>query len=352
MRRSYLFIASILLISVSVTGPVLAVDTITKRSDGKKVSGTIAAMTRTELTIKRNQSTESIPANDIAGIEWEQGSADYKLALAEENGGKIDNAASRFQKARNETQTTNTMLKGEYDYAVARILAKQALLNPEKRDLAIQKLEAVQKAYSEHIRYFESLLQLIQLQVAANDMSAVQSTAELLKKSPWKNDQLIAQISEARVLLSQGQTDRAIAGLEAAGGGAAAEPVEIRRRKEALLGQARGLIAQARFDAAVAILEPLTDEQGAIESESVLAEAYVLEGQALRGLGKNKEAALAYLHVDVLFPRESAFHAEALFQLVSLWKLIQHPDRSTEAANKLAQLYPNSEWRKKLVAAE
>jgi tetratricopeptide (TPR) repeat protein len=87
------------------------------------------------------------------------------------------------------------------------------------------------------------------------------------------------------------------------------------------------------------------------DDSAMLAEAYVLQGNCLQAANKPKEAVLAYLHVDVLFPREAAAQAEALYNLAKLWKVVQYPDRALEAQAKLEGTHPNSEWTKKLAAA-
>ena len=117
---------------------------------------------------------------------------------------------------------------------------------------------------------------------------------------------------------------------------------------EAMLGQARALIAQTKNEEALVILELVTDKGPADES-ALQAEAYVLEGNTLQALGRMKEAALAYLHVDLLFSRETALHAEALYNLAKTWKLVQNQERSDQAGGKLEKMYPNSLWRKKLI---
>jgi len=57
---------------------------------------------------------------------------------------------------------------------------------------------------------------------------------------------------------------------------------------------------------------------------------------------------LAYLHVDLLFQRETAYHAESLFHMAKLWKTVQSPERGDAAVDKLIASYPKSEWAKKL----
>jgi tetratricopeptide (TPR) repeat protein len=349
------FPARLLALAVVVLSPLtslFAVDIVTKKSDGKKVNGNISAMSKTELTLKRNQGEpEIVAANDIAAIEWDAGGGDLKLGYSDENGSRYDAAIQRFLKAKADAKSPSDFLKGEIEYAVARVTAKQALADPDKRDQALQKLQAVEKAYPDHVRFYESILLLSQIQLASKDFNGARATLQILSKAPWSDVQLAARIAEARLLAGEGKIDESIAGFDAVAASAGDSPAEVARKYEAMLGHARGLITQSKFDEALKILDVVT-EKGPVEDSAVQAEAYVLQGQAFQGLGRTKEAALSYLHVDILFPREASYHAESLYQLSNLWKLVQHPDRSAEAAGKLVQIYPNSEWRKKLAGTE
>jgi tetratricopeptide (TPR) repeat protein len=308
-------------------------------------------MSKNDLTLKKTQGDETVPANDIAAIEWEGGGPELRLAYADENNGKYEQALQRFAKAKADAKSPSDFLKAEYDYSMARVTAKQALADPEKREQAIKKLQEVEKAYPDHVRFYDSVLLLSQVQLVSKDFSGARATLEILKKATWPDMALAAKIGEARVLMSEGKADEAIAAFDAASSAAGESPAEIGRKYEAMLGHARGLIAQTKFDEALKILDVVT-EKAPVDDTPVQAEAYVLEGQALQGLGRTKEAALAYMHVDILFPKEAAYHAESLYQLSHLWKQVQHPDRSTEAAGKLVQIYPNSEWRKKLAGSD
>jgi hypothetical protein len=54
----------------------------------------------------------------------------------------------------------------------------------------------------------------------------------------------------------------------------------------------------------------------------------------------------AFLHVDLLYNQQSEAHAKALHELVNLWKTAGRDARSQEAAQQLAEKYPNSPWAK------
>jgi hypothetical protein len=82
----------------------------------------------------------------------------------------------------------------------------------------------------------------------------------------------------------------------------------------------------------------------------VNAEAFLRQGDCLREQGADKDALLAYLHVDVLFSSEKAMHAEALYRLATLWDKVGSKVRADEAREKLKSDYENSEWARQLKA--
>lgn len=345
MPRQTLVIA---LMAAITSSQALALDVITRKSDGKKVSGTISEMTRNEVTLKKQVGEpEVVQANDVAAIAWDGGGPELPLGYSDENNGKYDSAIKRYTKSRDEAKNPSEFLKAEFEYIIARANAQAALADPEKQKAAAAALEKIQKSRPEHVRFYESVNLLGQLQIAMGEFAAARTTFEQLAKAPWNDYKMLAKIAAGRVSVAENKLDDAAADFQAAAAMAGDQPADQARKYEAMLGQARALITQSKFDEAITILELVTDKGPADES-ALQAEAYVLLGNALRSLGRPREAALAYLHVDVLFPRETSLHAEALYNLTRTWQQIQSPERSAEAEAKLNKQYPNSPWRKKL----
>ena len=337
-------------VAVLACTPLFALDTIAKKSDGKSVTGTITDMSKTEINVKKSVGEpEVIQANDVASIVWGEGGPDLRLGYTDENGGKFQTALTRYAKAKADCKSPSDHLKAEFDYIIARANAKEALTDSTKQEAAIKQLLAVQKARPEHFRYYESVYMVGQVQQAMKDYAAARATFEQLAKAPWSDYKLLAKIASGRVYVDENKLDEAAKEFEAAAAAATDSAPDQARKYEAMLGQAHALLSQSKFEEALKILELVTDKGPADES-ALQAEAYVLEGNALQALGRLKEAALAYLHVDILFPRETAMHAEALYNLGKTWRQIQLPDRGAEADAKLVQLYPNSTWRKKLAS--
>ena len=93
--KSFSRIVTLVTTMVIPMTPLFAIDIITKKSDGKRVNGSISAMSKTELTLKKNVGEpDVVSANDIAAIEWDGGGPELKLGYSDVNGG---NALERRQ---------------------------------------------------------------------------------------------------------------------------------------------------------------------------------------------------------------------------------------------------------------
>ena len=84
-----------------------------------------------------------------------------------------------------------------------------------------------------------------------------------------------------------------------------------------------------RPDDVIKTVTDIIDKTDNEKDAEVMAMAYNTLGAAYKKAGKNKEALMAYLHVDVidLYAKCADAHAEALSNLVDFWTALGHPDR-------------------------
>ncbi len=332
---------------MGMASPASAVDALVKKSGGR-ITGKFTGGSKTELTIKPQVGDPvNVPANDLASIEWDDASPELKLGLSDENNGKYDSAIQHITKSKAETKSDSPLLKAEFEFLLARVTARISLADATKRDEAIKLLQGFTKGNADHFRFYEATNFLGQVQLAKGDFAGARTTFEGLAQSPWNDYKLGAKVAIGRILMGENKADEAVKAFDEAAASAGTTPAEVARRYEALLGKARAQIAKSQHNEALAVLDDIT-QNGPAEDSAIQAEAYVLQGNALQALNRAKEAVLAYLHVDILFPREAGQHAEALYHMSRLWKAVQLPERGVEAEAKLQSSYPNSEWTKKL----
>ena len=327
-----------------------AVDIVNLQNATQRPAGEIVSISKTEVTIKPLTGENiKIPANDIVQIEYGDASGDFKLAMSDEAGGRFDSALDRLNKVK-AANPANPHVLAEVNYALGRIQARLALVDAEKQTAAIEQLTAAQKAFPDFYRFYEAANFLGQVYLAKQDYAAARTSFDQLSQSPFPDYQLAGKIASAKIQMGEGQNEAAIRGFQEVIDAAGTKPGEQARKFEAMLGLARGLIASNQLEEALKSLDEVT-RNGPANNAPLQAEAYTLQGNCLEQLGRTKEAVLAFLHVDVLFPSETVYHAESLYHLSRLWKNVQLPERALDAQTKLEVTYPNSPWTKRLAGS-
>jgi tetratricopeptide (TPR) repeat protein len=157
-----------------------------------------------------------------------------------------------------------------------------------------------------------------------------------------------AGAARGRALLKQGKAQEALAVFDAVIGLAAGQdnPLVARQRLMATVGKATCLAEAGQHEEGVKLLNALIAEADAEEAE-LHALAYNALGNCQRKAGRPKDARMAFLHVHILYPAFPDAHAEALANLVDLWKELGDGTRSMEAQDTLQKRYPNSAWAKR-----
>lgn len=227
-------------------------------------------------------------------------------------------------------------LKTYLDFLIARTLAKQALDDEPKIDDAIKKMEAYLKANADHVGHYEAQNFLGLLYGTKGDYAKAQTAFEGLGKAPWKDYQIAAKVAVGRMQLKQNNIDGATKTFGEAASGTAESDAEKARRAEAQVGQAACLVKQSKHDDALKLIDEVIKATSTDEA-ATMAFAYNLQGDCYQAQNKAKEAALAYLHVPVLFPKEKAAHAE---------RCITSPNFLARSDNRIEPLKPGTScWK-------
>ncbi len=339
------------MLAASVAQQAAALDTITRKSTDRRAAGEITSVSKTEVTVKpKVGKAKTVPANDIASIEWDGAPAALGLARAKEASGQYALAIADFETAQREIPATKANLRADVALGIARSTAKLALTDPDRLPAAVTLLKEFVEKHADHYRHFDTLLLLGNTLLAQNDFEGAAATFQRVAEAPWSDFQMAANVALGRTALARGNVADARSAFDQVVASEASNPAEQSRRFEAMLGQATCLQQEQQAAEAAKILGRVIMESDADDTR-LQAEAYVRQGDAYAALGDhNKEAVMAYLHLDVI-PSLSAqkdLHAESLYQLAQLWPQLGHPDRADIAAGKLQSQYPDSPWAKKL----
>lgn len=343
MKRSICF--SLMALAGSLlwgTASASAADTVYTNS-GSPQLGDVSDYTKTELSIKRGSTTEKIPANDIERIRWDGEPPQLNIARNQEQNGNYTEALAEYKKAESGASEN---LKKNLQFMIARASLKKAQSNPADLDNAIKLLDAFIKANPDHFRYYPAEKLLGEAYLAKKDYANANTAFGKVERSPWKDYQMDAKNMKARVMLAQGNTKGALDAFNAVAKMDGKTEGELASKRAAQLGSALCLEKEGKPKEAIQLLDDMIKNVNS-QQKALLAEAYIKKGDCYQALGESKEALIAYLHVDVLFPSEPGLHAEALYHLSNLWGKVQKPERGAEARAVLQQQYPDSEWSQK-----
>ena len=345
-----IFFASLLLLAATATGRAADTDLIT-RTDGSQLLGEISAIDREQVTIKTGlrRQEQTVPAGQIARVEWKGEPATLPLQRSAEQSGRLEDALNGYRAALGEVGNDRPNLKADLEFLIARTQAKLALADPSRADDAIAALEAFRKVHAGSFRFYEALMLLGDLYLEKEDFSNAEAVFSLLGEASSGDYKLAGRIAAGRIELARGNVRVALEQFDAVISSPAEGPAEQARQQQARLGKATALVGQNQHAEAASVLDEVI-QQTPVNDTRTLAEAYVRKGDTLLAAGKLKEAVLAYLHVDVLFPAEQALHAEALYHLAELGSALGDAQLTADASAQLESRYANTEWARKLSA--
>jgi tetratricopeptide (TPR) repeat protein len=154
-------------------------------------------------------------------------------------------------------------------------------------------------------------------------------------------------VAAGRALLAQGKIHEALSAFDRVIDSLAEGDLAQSQRLAARLGKANALTADKKTEASIRLIEDVLNTANT-EDVLLMSRAYNALGTAYRAAGRPKEALLAFLHVDVLYPSQPETHAEALANLVELWQEVHKPERANAAHKTLEEQYKDSPWARKL----
>ena len=316
------------------------------KNNKEEVAGTVLSVSATAVEVKAVPKSKKVPANEIAMVRW-KATAALNVAVGFERSDKLDKALEAYKKFAKSSGGASTNVKSDVEFLTARVTLKLAGTDASKLADAISGLDKFVKDHPQSYRFYEAIELLGQAQIGAQDYAAAKTTLAKLAAAPWNDLKMAAKNAEARLLLAQDNIGGARAAFDAVAAMDAKTPNERARKYDAMLGSANCLLEDKKYKEAADVLEQVTAEADP-EDRRVQAEAYLRLGDSRRNLNETKKAALAYLHVDIMFASQRRQHAESLYRLAEVWQVLGDPRRHAEARETLDSEYPQSEWTKKL----
>lgn len=346
MKRN-LPVALVLLLAVLAPSLASALDTI-RTTKGTTINGTIGSLNPSEVTIKlANGNDQTLSIGEIESIKFSGEPPQLNVARAAALGGRYEEAQRALEKIVQENKgLERAEVQQDVQYWQALCAARLALGG--RGDLLAagkQVREFTQQNPSSH--HFLAASELLgDVFVAIDKPDLAQQQYALVERSApsleWK---LRAGVAQANALAAQGNWDAAAKAYDAAlqtSGPDKSDAIETQRQL-ARLGKAVCLAGQGKPADGITLAQEVIATADPQRGD-IAARAYNALGACYRKADRPKDALLAYLHVDVLYPSESLAHAEALKNLAELWPQVGNAQRAAEAHELLRTRYANTKW--------
>ncbi len=315
--------------------------------DGTAIRGRVSEVTRLAIRFNAQGKDQQLWASDVRAISF--GGEPLALRQArdflEEN--QLEQAEQAMQRVSLE-DLDRLELKHEYAYVRAMLKVRQAESGVGDAASAARELLGFLKNAKESFHYFSAMRSLgdIAMQMGSYDNAAKYYSG--LAAAPWPAYKITADVLQGDALRAAGPQNNAaaIAKYDAAIALAATTAAMERLKALAIAGKAASAAEMGEAATSIATLEELIADNDDSDSE-LFAKLYNALGDCYRANGSPSDAALAYLHVDLLFNRDASTHAESLFRLSQIWGELGKPARAAEARNLLKTRYASTAWAKR-----
>ena len=318
--------------------------------------GEVESMTPDALEFREQGSTgrpRQIPVDEIVGLtlEGEPPRVTEAKQLLEQEDFQAA-AAVLSEVSQVELDVSSAAARGEYEYVKAAAVGRQALMAGDDSSGGLAAVTDFLDRFSRSIHRYEMIELAGDLELATGRREEALSWYRQLAKGP-QSLAIRAARREGETLLEMGRAAEAAAVLAAAADLPAGNTASRRERTAAKIGEANCLIQLTRPAEATGLIRRLlaTTEPPAAADEKgqrQVARAYAMLGRASLAAGRDQDALIAYLTVDLVHNQDRESHAEALFRLHELWKRGQYPQRANEAARRLEADYSESSWADRL----
>lgn len=322
-----------------------AADDTVKKVGDSPVKCTITSISKDEIKYEKNGKEEAVPSYAIESVRLAAEPAQLNLIRNQVNNGAYENALKALDKIDADSQE-NQDVKAELSYMRAYSNARLALGGGGDVREAGKQVNDFIKANSNSFHFYPANELAGDLLVALGEYDKATHFYKALggaSAAPWK---IKAGIDIGRAKLAEKKYDEALKEFDTALGLAEKDTGAETQKLSAMLGKAACLAQTGKPEEGVKLAESVI---GKLPNEEVdlHAWAYVVLGKCYRQMPDHtKQALLAFLHVDVLYFSNPQYHAEALWNLASLWQDLKKVDRATQASTLLKERYPNSTWAK------
>jgi len=319
-------------------------DRVKPSNGGAAITGAVSDMTDKEVVVRKGALSKKLAVNEIAYIIYEGEPIELTKARSEAVKGDFEDCAKELEKVK-PADLRRPEIKADYEYYKAVSMARMALGGNGAKQDAGKALVTFVKGQASNYHFLDACEVLGDLLVSLEKYDGALPYYQKLEAAPWPDYKIRAGVLIGRSLQAQKKYKEAIAKFDdvlSLAENNAGKEVE-REATAARLGRATAMAASGKPDEAIKTIEAVI-EKAPKENAELHARAYDALGTCYRVAGKKKEALLAFLHVDLLYANFPEQHAEALYNLSTLWGEVNKGERGAQARKSLKSNYPYSHW--------
>jgi len=320
-----------------------AFDTV-KTTSGT-VSGTVVSMNPLEVVVEQNALRKPVAVNEIVTVFYDDEPTQLRTARTHLLTGRYEDALASLENV-DPSAVSRLVVKQDIAFFKALCAAKIALGGGGSISDAGRQMMAFVTTHKGSYHYFEACEAVGDLLVALRKYpNAEEYYSRLARDAPWPDYKMRAGVALGRARLAQNKVAEAKRTFETVLGMDADSDLARAQHLAASLGKATCLASEGQHDQAIKTVAAIL-EKADPEDIELHARAYNTLGNAYRKAGRDKEALMAFLHVDVLYFTVPECHAEALANLAELWTKVHKAERAVRARRILDERYKNSPWAK------
>ena len=343
MNKKYFLPAVCAWLAAAATAAAL--DSIKTKSGSVLCKVVASSPLKVDVEQGANADHKEIAVNQIDTIYYSEEPASLKSAKNDILAGRDEEALNLLARLKTDA-ITRKELREDIEFYTALAGARLAVEGTGKIVDAGRLMIAFIKNYPDSYHYFQACQTVGDLLAANRSFAQAEEYYARLAKAPWADYQMRAGVAIGRALLENGKFPEALDAFDKVLAKPADDSLSRTQNRAAVLGKAAVLVALKKNDEAIALANSFLKSADPDDSAG-MARAYNVLGGALSQQGKTKEAVLAFLHVDLLYPTPPDAHAEALYNLARLWDDLHKTDRAARARQILEQQYKNTPWAQK-----
>jgi len=312
------------------------------RTKGTPHRGRVSEVSRDAVTVEVAGNKQPVGVNEIVRVAFAEDPVDLSTARSAIIQKNYNQALQDLKKIDGQ-RLANAFVRQDLEYYKALCQAKQAMSEGGDKAAATEAMLNFVKAAPQSYHFYEAAEVLGDLAMSSGKWADAVKYYGPISNAPWPEYQMRANIALGRALIGEKQFDQASEKLAAVLSSDVATPEALRQKNIATVGKAVCLAETGKAAEGIALLQELINKNDPQDSllfgriYNALGRCYVKENKA-------KDAALAFLHTDILFYADADAHAESLYYLSKLWPQINKSDRAIAARNTLRERYAGSIW--------